>query len=184
MDFIELAEKRYSVRKYQDRQVSKDDLDRVIRAAMLAPTGKNNQPFRIYVLQSKEAVAKMAGLSPCVFGAPTVLLFAYSRTEEWENPLEEGVHSGDQDVSIVATHAMMEAADIGLGTCWCNYFPNSEAEKVFGLPQNERVVLFMPIGYPAEDSAPSAMHSASRPVEEVVKYLRIGSTSPCAWGRP
>jgi nitroreductase len=176
MDFIELAEKRYSVRKYQDRQVSKDDLDKVIRAAMLAPTGKNNQPFRIYVLQSKEAVAKMSEISPCVFGAPTVLLFAYSRSEEWQNPLEEGVHSGDQDVSIVATHAMMEAADIGLGTCWCNYFPNSEAEKAFDLPKDERVVLFMPIGYPADDATPSAMHSACRPVGEVVRYLRIRST--------
>ena len=175
---MELAEARYSVRKYQDRQVSDGDLQKVIRAAMLAPTGKNSQPFRIYVLKSKEAVSRMSELSPCVFGAPMVLLFTYSRKEEWNNPLEKGVHSGDQDVSIAATHAMMEAADIGLGTCWCNYFSNSEAEKAFGIPSDERCVLFMPIGYPAEDSVPSKMHTDCRPVNEVVRYLRSGVLGP------
>ena len=171
MDFLELAKKRYSVRKYDDRPVEKEKIDLLIEAAMAAPTAKNIQPQRIYVLQSEEAVAKVAALSPCTFGAKALLVFTYSLDEEWHNPLEEGIRSGIEDVSIVATHVMMEAEDLGLGTCWCNFFPNSELEKALGIPENEKSVLFMTLGYPAEDSRPGPLHEPCRPAEEVVKYL-------------
>lgn len=171
MNFLELAKSRYSVRKFSDRPVEPGKLALVLEAARIAPTAHNNQPWRIYVLQSEAALGKLSALSPCTFGAKTILLFAYHREEEWRNPLEEGVAAGVEDVSIAATHAMLEAADLGLGTCWCNYFPNSQAERALGLPPDERAVLFMPIGYPAADAAPSPMHSAKRPAEELVRRL-------------
>ncbi|AGI47754.1 Nitroreductase [Thermoplasmatales archaeon BRNA1] len=171
MDFLELAKKRYSVRQYSDRKVEKEKLDLILEAARVAPTGCDYQPVRIYVIQSGEGLEKMRSLSKCTFGANTILLFTYDRDEEWNNPLENGVHSGDQDVSIVATHAMMEAEDLGLGTCWCNYFANSEVEKAFSLPPCERVVLFMTLGYPADDAQPLNLHFRRKPVEDIVRYL-------------
>lgn len=68
--------------------------------------------------------------------------------------LESGIRSGVQDVSIVAVHVMLEAWELGIGSCWVNYFVNSKLEKELGLPQNEKAVLLMPIGYPANDSTP------------------------------
>lgn len=171
MSFSELAKERYSVRKYSDRPIEKEVLDQILEAGNVAPTAKNLQPQRIYVLQSEEAVAKVAALSRCTFGAKTILVFAYDTEEEWQNPLEAGIRSGVEDVSIVATHIMMEAWDLGVGTCWCNYFPNSELEKSLGLPANEKIVLFMPIGYPAQDSEPSANHAKCKEIGETVKYL-------------
>ena len=54
-------------------------------------------------------------LSPCIYGAKTVLLLGYDNTLEWNSIFEEGVHSGVVDISIVATHMLLEAADLGVG---------------------------------------------------------------------
>ncbi len=171
MEFIELAKKRYSVRKYANKPIEREKLDLVLEAARVAPTAKNLQPQRIYVIQSAEGLAKVDALTPCRFGAPTVLLFTNNTDEEWNNPLETSVRAGVEDVSIVATHAMLEAEDLGLGTCWVNYFPNTELEKAFGLPKNERSVLLMPVGYPAPDAAPGPNHAASKKTDEFVKFI-------------
>lgn len=171
MDFLELAKNRYSVRKFKTRPVEADKLKLILEAALVAPTAKNQQPQKIYVLQSKDALEKLKGLTHCGYGAQTVLLFTYDADEDWKNPLEDGVRSGIEDVSIAAAHAMLEAAELGLGTCWCNYFSNSRLEEEFGIPQNERSVLIMPIGYADENEKPSPLHTAKKSLDIIVKYL-------------
>ncbi len=169
--FMELAEKRFSVRQYADQPVEQEKLDAILKAASLAPTAANKQPHRIYVLQSPEALAKVDSLTRCRYGAPVVLLFTYDTSEDWKNQQEEGVHSGIEDVSIVATHCMMEATELGLGSVWVNVFPNSKMEKTFGIPQREKSVLIMPIGYKAEGAEPSPMHNSRKPISDIVRYL-------------
>ena len=155
MSFLELAKERYSVRKFQDREIAQSDMDKILEAANVAPTGCNYHE-----------------LCKCIFGAKTVLMFTYRTDEEWHNPLEKGAHSGIQDVSIVAAYAMFEAWELGIGSCWVNYFPNSKIEEAFGLPENEKLVLLMPIGYPAEDAKPlESMHFPCKPIEDTVKYI-------------
>ena len=129
MDLLQLMQDRYSVRLYAEKEVEEEKLDAVLKAALIAPTAKNNQPFRIYVLKSAEALEKIRNLTRCAFNAPVVLLFTYNKDEQWNNPLEEGIVSGVEDTAIVATHAMLEAVEQGLGSCWVNYFPNTEVEK-------------------------------------------------------
>lgn len=171
MDFTELAQARYSVRKFSDKAVEPEVLKRILEAGLLAPTAKNNQPQRIYVLQSKEALDKLDSLTHCRYGAGTVLLFTYNTDEDWKNPLEEGVHSGVEDVSITATYIMLLAIELGVYTTWCNYFANSKLEQAFDLPENEKAVLIMPIGYPAEGVAPAPAHTESKKLEEIVRHI-------------
>jgi len=171
MDFMELAKKRYSVRKFSDKAVEKEKLDLILEAGNIAPTAKNLQPQRIYVLQNKDALAKLDTLTHCRYGAPVVLIFTYNTDEEWKNSLEAGIHSGVEDVSIVATHIMLEAAELGLDTCWVNYYPNSALEQLFNLPANEKSVLIMPLGYAAADAEPAPLHSVKKDISETVKYL-------------
>lgn len=170
MTFIELAKQRFSVRKFSENAVSKETLANILEAGNLAPTAKNLQPQRIRILQSKEDFEKLDKLTPCRFGAPIVLAFSYDKDEEWKNPLENGVHSGIEDVSIVATHIMLQATDIGLATLWVNYFPNTEFEKAFDIPANERMVLLMPLGYAAPDAAPSTNHTKKKPLDATVLW--------------
>lgn len=171
MIFMDLAKKRYSVRKFSDKSLEQEKLDQLLAAGSIAPTAKNLQPQRIYVLQSKEALEKLDNLTHCRYGAGTVLLFTYNTEEDWKNPLEEGIHSGVQDVSIVATHIMLLAAELGLASCWCNYFSNSKLEKLFELPEMEKSVLIMPLGYASENAKPSPMHEANKEIGQIVKYL-------------
>lgn len=135
------------------------------------PTAKNLQPQRIYVLQSKEALDKLDTLTPCRYGAGTVLLFTYNADEEWKNPKQEGIHSGVEDVSIVATHVMLQAAELGVDTTWINFFGNAKLKKAFELPENEHSVLLMPVGYRAEGTEPFTTHEQKKSLDEIVRYL-------------
>ena len=171
MDFMTMAKERYSVRDYKEEQIAPELLNKVLEADMYAPTAKNRQPQRIYVVQSEEKLAKLREMAPCTYGAPTVLLFGYKKDEEWKNPREEGAHTGDQDISIVATHVMFEAWELGLGTCWCNIFVNSEVAKAMDVPDDVRLVLYMPIGYPIENAPALQLHYDSKNIEDVVSYL-------------
>lgn len=172
MEFLELAKVRYSVRKFSDKPLEREKLDRILEAGNAAPTAANYQPQKIYVLQSKEALAKVNAVCKCVYGAKTVLLFAYDTNADWKNPKQKGIHSGQQDVSIVATHIMLEAWELGVASCWVNAFSNTELEKTFDLPENERVVLLMPLGYAAEGAKPmEKWHSVKKAISETVRFL-------------
>lgn len=171
MNFTELAAARYSVRKYEKRPIPDEVMTEILNTGNLAPTAKNNQAHRIYVLKSPEALAKIAELSPCTFGAPAVLLFTYNKDEVFRYGRDKQLNSGDEDCSIVATHIMLKAAEMGLGTCWVNMFQPEDTETAFSIPENEKAVLLLPIGYPAADSVPSVRHAPAKPLSEIVRYL-------------
>lgn len=76
-----------------------------------------------------------------------------------------------EDVSIVATHVILKAAELGLDTTWCNLFSNRQLEKDFHLPAEERSVLIMPVGYREKDVVPAPMHEQTKAFDNIVKYL-------------
>ena len=98
-------------------------------------------------------------------------MFGYNAEEQWTNPQEEGICAGQQDASIVATHIMLEAWNLGIGSCMVNWLPYTKVKEAFALPENEELVMIMPIGYPAEGAHPARIHFESRPMEEIVKVL-------------
>lgn len=170
-DFLSLAKARYSVRKYKDTPIPEKVFARVLQAGQVAPTACNAQAVHVYVLKSKAALAKARSLTKFTFDAPAVLLVCYDSERTWQNKLEPGVTSGQQDAAIVATHIMLQAWEEGLGTCWVNLFPNSQAKEMLGLATNHVPVLLMPIGIPAEDATPSPMHYQYRDIDELVTML-------------
>ena len=171
MTFKELAEKRFSVRKFDPRPIEPEKLQAVLEIGNLAPTAKNAQPHKIYAVQSAEKLELLKELSPSTYGAPTVLVFTVDKNQEWHNPYEPDFVSGEEDASIVATHIMLAAAEQGLGTCWVNMFKPTETVKALGLPENEKAILLMPIGYAAEGVSPNPNHTNCKPLDEIVKYL-------------
>ena len=83
MDFLELAAKRYSVRKFTGERVKQDDIDRILKAGWLAPTACNLQPQRILVINSDEALEKLRRCTVCHFNAPTAMLICSDRDACW-----------------------------------------------------------------------------------------------------
>lgn len=171
MEFTDVIKDRFSVRDYADKPIEPEKLSAILEAGRIAPTAANRQPQRVYVIQSPEGLEKIRSITRCAFNAPTVLLFACDDDEQWKSPLEPGFTSGHQDVSIVATHMMLAAWDLGIGSCWVNFFPNSETAKAFGLPETEKAVLLLPIGYPAEGAKPAPMHTKKKDMDQLVRYL-------------
>lgn len=168
-DFLQLAADRYSVRHFTSTPVEQDKIDLILQAAKLAPTAINSQPQKIYVLRSEEAVAKANAFSPCMYGAPHAFLVCCD--EERACKRGENGSFGDIDCSIVLTHILLEAANLGIGTCPVGYLDIPKAIETLGLPANMRPVLLIPFGYPADDAQPSDKHTTYRPDTDLVEYL-------------
>lgn len=168
-DFLDLAKERYSVRKFTDTPVEQEKIDLIIEAGKVAPTAVNSQPQMIYVVKSKEGMEKMNQLSRCIFGAPQAFIFCYNDDTVCKRG-EEGNY-GEIDVTIVLTHMMLEATNLGIGTCCVGMFDPDELSAAFNIPDTIHPILIMPFGYAADDATPSAMHSQYRPLDETVEYL-------------
>ena len=170
MDFKEVVKNRYSCKKYSDRQVEAEKLDAILAAGRLAPTAKNLQEQHIYVVQSAEGLAKIDGVTPCRYGAPTVLVGAFDKNNVFTYPGGKR-DSGVEDATIVATHMILAAADEGVDSCWVNFFDPEKLEAALGLPENEEILMVMDLGYAAEGAGPLANHNSRKALSETVSYL-------------
>ena len=165
--FLELAKNRYSVRSFDARAVEPEVMAQILEAGRAAPTAHNDQPQRIKVITDAEGLAKVDICTRCRFGAPAVLLICYDKTACWVRPFDSTL-SGEVDASIVTTHMMMMAQDLGLGTCWVMYFDAEKTIETFELPENIVPVAMLPLGYPSESAKPSPMHASRLELESML----------------
>ena len=172
MEFEKLIAERYSVRKFRDEKLSEEDVEKILNAGHLAPTGCNYQPQRVLVLNTDESMEKLRSCTKCHFGAPSAMLVCYNSDETWKRPYD-GALSAPVDAAIVATHMMLEAHNIGAGSCWVMHFDPEAMRKTFDIPENIIPAALLVMGYPAPDSEPIELHSKFRPMDEVVVYDRF-----------
>ena len=170
MEFKEVIRERFSCRKYSAKEIGREKLDAVLEAGRLAPTAKNLQEQHIYVVQSAEALAKIDKVTPCRYGAPTVLVVAFDKNNVFTYPGGKR-DSGVEDASIVATHMILAAADEGLASCWLNYFEPEKMAAELELPENEEVLMMLDLGYAADGVKPTPGHSARKPLSETVSWF-------------
>lgn len=170
MNFTELAKERYSVRSFQQKPIEDEVLKQILEAGRLAPTAKNFQPYHVYVLKSEEARKKINDITNCAYHAPVVLMFCGVLDQAFVDPWN-GHNGAEMDVSIVTTHMMLKAAELGVGSCWVCWYDSAKVKEAFQLPENEEPYCLLPLGYPAEDAAPSERHSLRKSLDEVVTEL-------------
>ncbi len=170
MEFKDVVRNRFSCKKYGEKQVEKEKLDAILEAGRLAPTAKNLQEQHIYVVQSAEALAKIDKVTPCRYGAPTVLVVAFDSENVFTYPGGKR-DSGTEDATIVATHMILAAADEGVDSCWVNFLDPEQLAQELGLPENEEVLMVMDLGYAAEGAGPLPNHASRKPLAETVSYL-------------
>ena len=168
MDFAELARARYSVRAYKADPVEDEKLRLVLEAARMAPTATNRQPFQIIVIRTagrKEELLRIYKRSWFVQG-PLVLCACGMPAQNWVR--RDGKNYNDVDVTIAMDHLILQAADLGLGTCWIAAFDPDAARTVLNLPDDVEPIAFTPLGYPAD--TPGAKRR--KPLEQLVRYDR------------
>lgn len=169
MEFNNVIKNRYACKGFDERQIEKAQLDAILEAGRLAPTAKNLQEQRIYVVQSEEGLHKIDQVTPCRYGAPTAIIVAFDKNNVFTYPGEKR-DSGIEDATIVATHMMLAAYAQGVDSCWINFFDPLVVAKEFDLPDNEEVLMILDLGYASKDSKPLANHENRKPLTETVTY--------------
>lgn len=166
---LNLLMKRRSIRKYKNMEISKDKVDTLIKAALLAPSAKGTRPWELIVVEDKETLEKLGKAKQHASGfiseAPLAIVVAAdsTKTDVWV-----------EDTSIASTIIQLEAEHLGLGSCWVQirnrmHDEDSSAEKyvkeVLGIPENYTVESIISIGYKDEEKIPYT--------EESLKYEKI-----------
>lgn len=168
MTFMELAEGRYSSRKYRDAPVEDAKIDLILEAGRLAPSAKNLQPVRIIAVSSAEGLAEVSRTAR-LYGAPLALIVVADSSRAWRRPFDDKVF-GDIDATIVATQMMYEAQELGLGSVWIGYFDPAAIKESFGLAADEEASAIIAVGY--RDDETSANHGVRKPMSEFAERRR------------
>ena len=167
MEFEDIIRKRTSVRKFSDIKLEQEKLDKILEAGRLAPTAKNNQPIKIYVINSNVGIDKIDKASRCRYGAKTILIVCGNK--------EDAYHKGEyttaeMDSCIVATHMMLEATNIGVDNIWVESFDENILREEFDIPNKYTPFLLMSLGYKAEDCPMNPLHDRRKTIKDIVEY--------------
>ena len=148
MDFQDVINKRASIRKYKDTPVTDEQFRILLEAGMKGPSGKKLRAYRFIVAKSPEMVAKIKATNPYArYNAPNLILVIGQKDRSpnmWQN-----------DCGAATENILLQAAAIGLGTCWCAMCPfpdrNEAAKALLKLPENEEVYSLILVGVPDEE---------------------------------
>jgi len=168
MSFIELAEKRCSIRSYKPDPVPQDLLQVVLQAGNLAPTAKNLQPFHFIVVQSAGQLDKLGAAYPAPFlrEAPVVIVVCVEPAKGWTRDRHDGKNYCEVDAAIAADHMTLAAVDAGLGTCWIAAFDPDAVRQAMELPDGIDPLILLPIGFPNA----SGREKSRKDLKEIVRY--------------
>ncbi|MTI81226.1 MAG: nitroreductase [Firmicutes bacterium] len=167
MVFIDIAKKRYSVRKFKDMGIEKEKILQVLEAGRIAPSAVNYQPLHFIVLTDENIKNKVAELYPVKWlkDAPVIIVACGDHSKSWKR--KDGKDHCDIDVAIAVDHMTLAAVDIGLGTCWVCAFDAERCHEILGLPRNLEVVALLPLGYPVEESE---QEKKRKNIDEIVSW--------------
>lgn len=166
MEIMEIIKERKSVRKYLDKPIEKEKLDKVLEAGRLAPSARNQQEWKFVVVTDEELRLQM--VEACVnqkFVAEAPALLVICATSE--RNMRCGQPARTIDCSIALSFMMLQAVELGLGTCWLGDFYADKVKNILNIPEGHSVVAVTPIGYPADVNQKATPRKSQ---EEVVIY--------------
>ena len=170
MEFNTLAKNRYSTRRFNiDKKVEKEKIDMIIEAGYVAPTAGNKQPQRVLVLEDSKSLDLLKQCTNCHFNAPLAMIICYEKDQCWVREYDL-VNSGVVDASIVATHMMLQAFELGIGSTWVMHYNPNILKQVFEIPDHIESVAILVMGYPREDDHPSPRHQTYADLDHLVHY--------------
>jgi nitroreductase len=168
MKFSQLVKMRHSVRKYKNTPVEKEKLMQIMEAARLAPSAVNFQPWHFIVVTQPETLSKLHDTYPRDWfkTAPAVILACADHSESWKRN-HDGKDSADMDVAIAVDHLTLQAAEMGMGTCWVCNFNTQKCAEMLQLPGYIEPVAMIPVGYPEEELIPEKKR---KPLNDIIHW--------------
>lgn len=155
---------RVSIRKYQDIPVEQDKIEKMLRAAMAAPSARNQQPWEFYVVTNKDKIQELAGAAPhaaCAKEAPLLFVACYRAEEGITSPMYREI-----DLSASVENLLLEADELGLGAVWLGVAPIKErmdaVRVAIDVPERLCPFAMIACGYPAEERPQQDRYEESR----------------------
>ncbi len=164
MSFMDVVNRRYSVRKYQDKAVEKQKIERCLEAVRQAPSARNAQPWKFIIVDdpeirqkvARESAGKVVQANHFTFSAPVLAVLV---TMHSDILTRVGSRFYDRqyeliDNGIAAEHFCLQAAEEGLGTCMLGIFNEKAIKKILNIPRGLRIAMVITLGYPADATPP------------------------------
>jgi len=175
--FLDLVKKRQSIRKYLDKPVEREKIERCLEAARLAPSASNSQPWGFIVIDDpklKEAVARktfdrIISFNRFSLQAPVLILLLSERPSFFSRvgSVVKDKQFSLFDIGITAEHLCLQAAEEGLGTCMLGWFNEKGVKKLLNIPQQIRVELIITMGYPESNQI---RPKKRKPINQIRSY--------------
>lgn len=146
---MEIIFNRRSIRKFENKPVEKDKIDKILRAAMQAPSAGNQQPWEFIVVENKDTLEKLSQMTPYAkpvagSGVTFVLL---ANKDSLKIPT-----AWQQDMSAAAENMLLEATHLGLGSLWLGVSTLDSAmdyvRDLYQLSDNFLPFALIAVGYP------------------------------------
>ena len=150
---IEAIENRRSIRKFNpEKPVTREQLNRLLEAAMLAPSACNSRPWEFIAITKREILDEIARVHPfagmCASATAAIVIVAIPQAKEGAF----GYYP--QDCAAATQNILLEAASLGLGTCWCGVYPRENhiecIREIFKIEEPKIPFNVIAIGTPAE----------------------------------
>ena len=167
MEFNTVIQNRYSCRSFAARTVEQEKVDRILEAGRIAPTAVNKQPVHVWAVTNPKTLEAIKGVTRSNYGAPLLLVVGCRPADAWVRRYD-GKNGAEGDASIVATYLMLAAENEGLATLWVGSFDPSLLKEILPGTDGYELLAMINVGYPSEESAPSAMHGTRIPMDEFV----------------
>lgn len=173
---LELIISRQSDRKYSDKPVEKEKLDRIIEAGRMSPSACNAQPWKFIVVTEPSIVEKIAeaasarllGMNSFVKQAP-VQIIVIREKPNFSSKVGATIKNKDYsliDIGIASENICLQAKAEGLGSCMIGWFDEKMLRKILHIPRSKRVELIITLGYSLGDQR----NKKRKPPEETVSY--------------
>lgn len=157
MDVKEAIEKRKSIRKYLDKEISQEIIDELIEVARLAPSAYNAQPWKFVILKDKKAIEELKErkvfVQDFVYNAPLIIIccgtpLAYPEKSRDKFDFKDLTNG---DVSIACQNIVMQATELGLGSCYVGLIDRDVLKEYFGIGDEYIMPFVISFGYPDEN---------------------------------
>jgi nitroreductase len=173
---LDLIISRQSDRKYSDKQIEKDKLDRILEAGRMSPSACNAQPWKFIVVNDPELVlkvadaasAKLIGMNGFVAQAPVIIVIVREKPN-MSSKVGATIKDKDYslfDIGIATENICLQAKAEGIGSCIIGWFDEKTIRKLLGIPNSKRVELIITIGY----SLSEQREKRRKPADETVSY--------------
>jgi len=178
--FQSLVRQRRSIRRYLDKPVEREKILVCIEAARLAPSAENVQPWRFLIIDdldikktfAREVFSGIYSFSRFAANAP-VLILILARLDIIANRIGKQIQNINFyliDIGITGEHIVLQAEELGLGTCWIGWFNIRKARKFFKISRKYKIVSIIALGY--YEKKPSKERKRKR-LEEIVWFNKI-----------